>query len=255
MLDREDVGLPPRPKEGRRGPRVEGLAQTDVDLLTNRGIGTYQKVESGALRPTASYLLDLARVLHFKDSEYIYVHLEYFGTEPSLPLHPQADLDVPPSWQRVLDGQREMAYINDFRYNLRLYNSAFADLFPRGEPPENTLQWMLFDEEARESCLLHWETAWLPHLLSSFRASLAAHPDDTVLRRIHQRAMACPRISRLYQESEAAKIHPDGDRRPMLHALRGPGHVIMRVAHMSTPHGARYMTILFDPDEGSDSTA
>ncbi|MFF1478083.1 XRE family transcriptional regulator [Streptomyces sp. NPDC058301] len=246
-IEPQDVGLQPRPAAGRRGPRVRGLTQTEVDLLMNRAIGTYQKVESGALRPTSSYLLELARVLQFTDSEYIYAHLEYFGTEPSQPLRPDADLDVPSSWQRVLDGQREMSYVIDFRYDLRLYNSAFAAMFPRGEPPANTTAWMLLDDDARDLCLTDWETAWAPLVISSFRASLAAHPDDPVLKGIHERILNDPRVRPLYEMSDRAKIHPDGDRRPLRHAVLGQGYVTMIVAHLASLTSARHMTILFDP--------
>ncbi|MEU5437982.1 helix-turn-helix transcriptional regulator [Streptomyces sp. NPDC020719] len=246
-IEPQDVGLQPRPAAGRRGPRVQGLTQTEVDLLMNRGIGTYQKVESGVLRPTPSYLLELARILQFTDSEYIYAHLEYFGTEPSLPLRPDAGLDVPPSWQHVLDGQREMAYLIDHRYDLRLYNSAFAALFPRGEPPANTTAWMLLDDEARDLCLLDWETAWAPSVISSFRASLAAHPDDPVLKGIQGRILNDPRVRPLYETNDRAIVHPDGDRRPMRHAVLGPGTVTMLVAHLASQPGTRHMTILFDP--------
>ncbi|MBD0743136.1 hypothetical protein BG418_16305 [Streptomyces sp. CBMA152] len=215
--------------------------------MMRKGIGTYQKVESGALRPTPTYLLELARVLRFKDSEYIYVHLEYFGTEPSLPLHPSADPDVPPIWQQVLDGQREMAYITDFRYNLRLYNEPFAEMFLRGEPPENTLAWMLLDREAREFSLVDWESVWLPTLVSALRASLAAHPDDPVLLGIRAQIMEDPWVRGPYHESGSTRIHPDGDRRPLHHAVRGQGHVTMMLSQFLSGSGARYMTLLFDP--------
>ncbi|MFK8909714.1 helix-turn-helix domain-containing protein [Streptomyces sp. YS-3] len=245
----EEAGLPPRPAAGRRGPRVRGLSQTDVDFLMRKGVGTYQKVESGALRPTPAYLLELARVLRFKDSEYIYAHLEYFGTEPSLPLHPAAEPDLLPSWQQVLDGQREMAYITDFRYNLRFHNEPFAQMFPRGEPPENTMAWMLLDREAREFTLMDWGSVWLPALVPALRASLAAHPDDPVLLGIREGLMDDPWTRRHYQESGSAKIHPDGDRRPLRHAILGEGHVTMMLSQFPNPSGARYTTLLFDRAE------
>ncbi|GAA0617153.1 hypothetical protein GCM10010394_54140 [Streptomyces crystallinus] len=247
-LGPEEAGLPSRPATGRRGPRVKGLSQTDVDFLMRKAFGTYQKVESGALRPTPTYLLELARALRFTDSEYIYVHLEYFGSEPSVPLCPAGETDVPPSWQQVLDGQREMAYITDFRYNLRLYNQPFAQMFLRGEPPENTLAWMLLDREARDITLMDWENAWLPTVVPALRASLAAHPEDSALLGIRTELMEEPLLRRQYQESGCTKIHPDGDRRPLRHAIRGEGQVTMMLSQFLGSSGARYMTLLFEPD-------
>ncbi|MFD7233581.1 XRE family transcriptional regulator [Streptomyces sp. NPDC059881] len=243
----EDVGLSRRSPGSRRGPRVSGLTQTDVDFLMDRGVGTYQKVESGALRPSQEYVLELARVLRFEDSEYVYAHLELFGTEPVQPLNPDAGLMVPPSWQRALAGQREMAYVNDRRYDLRLHNEAFADMFPSGALPANTMEWMLLSDEARDFCLEDWDTEWGPRVIPQFRAALAAHPDDPVLNRIHDRVLKDKRARSLYERGEDVYIHPDGDTRPLHHAKLGRGFATMIAAQPLSSPGARYMTILFDP--------
>ncbi|MGW7362952.1 MmyB family transcriptional regulator [Streptomyces sp. NPDC054841] len=216
-----------------------------------RGVGTYQKVESRTLRPSSEYVLELARVLRFGDNEYNYAHLAFLGTEPVLPLNPDAGLTVPPAWQRALEGQREMAYVNDRRYDLHLYNAAFAEMFPSGEPPSNTMEWMLLSDEARDFCLEDWDTEWGPRVIPQFRAALAAHSDDPVLNGIHERILKDKRVRRLYERGEDAYIHPDGDRRPLHHARRGRGFATMIAAQPLSSPGARSMTILFDPGQAA----
>lgn len=245
-IEPDEVGLPPRPPGKRRGPKVKGLTQTDVDYIMQKGVGTFGKVESRRLVPSPEYLLELARVLRFKDSEYIYVHLELFGTEPALPLNPDAGLTIPHSWQRALNSQSEMAYVNDRRYDLRLYNQAFAEMFPSGEPPCNTMEWMILSDEARDFCLVDWDTEWGPRVIPQFRAAFAAHPEDPVLNRIYERILKDQRALRLYEQGEKAYIHPDGDRRPLHHAKRGMGFATMIAAAPLSSPGARHMVVLFD---------
>lgn len=247
-LEPEAFGLPPRPA-GRRGRKVQGLTQSEIDLLTSgRPTGHYGRVESGRMRPTQEYLLDLAHAVKLPENTYTFLHLHLYGSEPPAPLDPDRALAVPAPWQRALDGQTEMAYVNDRRYNLVAHNKAFAAMFPSGAPPKNTMEWMLLDDEARDFCLADWDRAWGPLVVPQFRAALAAHPDDPVLRRIEARVLKDKRVKTLYEHPERVYIHPDGDRRPLHHATRGRGFATMIVAQPLSSPGARYMTVLFDPE-------
>ncbi|MER6695034.1 XRE family transcriptional regulator [Streptomyces minutiscleroticus] len=248
-LSPEEVGLPARPP-GRRGPRVKGLTQDEVETLTNRRGGYYSRVESGRIPLTAEYLLTLSRALRLRESEYIYIHLRVFGTEPLVPLDPDAGRCVPPVWQRAVNAQREMAYVNDRAFNIVMYNEAFAEMFPSGKPPKNAMEWMLLSDEARDHTLVDWDTAWGPLVLPQFRAALAAHPDDADLLRIQEQILADDRALRLHQRTtNSVELHPDGDRRPLRHAVRGLGQVTMIASQPLSAPGSRYMTILFDPAE------
>ncbi|MFE4829848.1 XRE family transcriptional regulator [Streptomyces sp. NPDC056672] len=245
-LQPEDFGLEPRP-DRRPGPTVTGLLQTDVDLIMKKPVGTYGRLESGRLRPTAEYLVEVARQLRLDNDQYTYVHLELFQTEPVLPLDPDAGLCVPPDYQRALDGQQHMAYITDRRYDVRMYNAAFTEMFLDGKVPGNTMRWMLLSEEARDHTLSRWDVEWGPRVMPQFRAALAAHPEDPVHNRLLGDILEDRRARRIYDRMEDAYIHPDGDRRPLHHATLGPGWVTMIAEQPLSSPGARHMTLLFDP--------
>ncbi|WP_030894270.1 helix-turn-helix domain-containing protein [Streptomyces sp. NRRL F-5053] len=247
----EDLGLSPR--EVRPGPRVSGLTQDEVDELMDRaghskGRGTYRKVETGNMRPSREYLRGIAEVLQFTEDDYTFAHLDLFGEEPAEPLNPDAGLVIHPFWERVVTSTAEMAYVNDRRYDVRYYNKAFADMFPSGKPPENTMEWMILDEEARgpDGCLQDWDTVWGPLVISQLFAALAAHRHDQVLNRIHDRILADKRARRLL-DRQGTYVSPDGDRRPLRHAKLGDGTATINASAPLDSPGARFMVILFDP--------
>lgn len=245
-LEPDAVGLPSR--GARPGPRVRGLTQTEVDQLTRVSSGYYSKVEAGRIPLTADYLLTLARVLRFSEDEYTYSYLQMYGAEPTTPLNPDAGRSIPPVWQRALDTQREMAYVNDRAYNLRLHNRAFVDMFPSGHPPANTMEWMLLSDEARDFCLEDWETEWGPYVMIQFRTALALHPHDPDLHRINERILHDKRALRLHERARGLPYtHPDGDERPLRHARKGLGRATMIVSQPLSAPGSRLMIVLFDP--------
>ncbi|MBQ0850365.1 helix-turn-helix domain-containing protein [Streptomyces sp. BH-SS-21] len=244
-LEPDSVGLPSR--GSRPGPRVQGLTQNEVDQLTNASSGYYSKVEAGRIPLTADYLLTLARVLRFSEDEYTYSYTQTFGAEPGLPLNPDAGRSVPPVWQRALDTQAEMAYVNDRAYNLRMHNSAFTAMFPSGHPPANTMEWMLLSDEARDFCLENWETEWGPYVMPQFRTALALHPDDPDLQRINERILHDKRALRLHEKAGLPYTHPDGDERPLRHARKGLGRATMILSQPFSSPGSRLMIVLFDP--------
>ena len=116
-------------------------------------------------------------------------------------------------------------------------------MFPNGDVPANTMRWMLLDACGRET-LMDWHTAWAPMVLPQLRAALAARPDDEILRQIEKEVLADPETAALY-DAGASHPHPDGDERPLLHALEGPGWVTMCAAQPMTAPGSRLMILVF----------
>ncbi|GAA3395101.1 XRE family transcriptional regulator [Streptomyces roseoviridis] len=149
-------------------------------------------------------------------------------------------------WQEAVDGIGHMAYLTDASWNLLAHNRHFADMHPGRRVPANTLRWMLLDREARGTSLVDWDTVWAPLVLPQLRAALAARPEDATLRRIEREVRADPALGPMW-EACGAHIHPDGDERPLHHALHGPGHVSICAAQPLTAPGARLIIMLFRP--------
>ncbi|MER5885916.1 hypothetical protein ABT160_18950 [Streptomyces sp. NPDC001941] len=245
VLSREDVGLPARKNVARRrGPKVSGLTQRDVDLALNErgGLGYYHMVENGKVRPSSEYLHALARLLCLTPEEYMFVHAWVHGHPPVLPLDTEKASTLAEGWQRVLDGQQQMAYVTDSAFNVELYNARFAAMFPGGRPPANSMEWMLLSDQARDEILTDWDVQWGPRVLPEFWAALESHPEDPDLQRIHARVLRDARLMRLY-DRKVCLVHPDGHRRPLHHALEGRGFATMYAAAPLSSPSSRLMIV------------
>ncbi|MFE0178550.1 XRE family transcriptional regulator [Streptomyces sp. NPDC059002] len=224
----------------------------DVDILMRkrlnrlRGMGTYQRVEAGTRTPSPEYLLHLAQLLGLAESEYVAIHLELYGVEPTHSLDPASGLEVVSAWRKVVEAQQDMAYLTDRRYNLLFHNEAFAAMFPSGQPPQNTMEWMILDDEARDFCLVDWEREWASRAIPQFRMALASQPRDPVLNRIHEGILRDERARKIYDGSADVYLHPDGERRPLHHARRGRGWVEMVAGQPLSSPGARFMLVMFE---------
>ncbi|MGQ4376134.1 helix-turn-helix domain-containing protein [Streptomyces sp. SAS_267] len=227
-----------------KGRRAAGLAQHQVDLLLNRGPGTYQRLESGKYRnPPVDLLHDLARLLGLSELEWITL-CRYAGIgDPPCPLTPQSGEQVPHLWNDAVKGISHAACVMSASWNILAHNQPFEDIFPPGKCPTNTMQWMLFDGR---HLLSNWTTAWAPHLLSRLRADLAARPEDEVLRRLESAVIADPTAGQLY-ESAGVVVHPYEVERPLRHARLGPGSINMCVAQPLSSPGARLCILIFTP--------
>ncbi|MFF5971670.1 helix-turn-helix domain-containing protein [Streptomyces sp. NPDC012769] len=230
-----------------RGRRARGLSQQQVDELTCRAVDTYNRLETGRYpNPPADYLRQIGRLFGLNEQEWVML-CRYAGIgDPPGPLNPSSGLEVPGAWQEAVDGIGHMAYITDASWNLLAHNRHFADLYPGGRVPANTMRWMLLDKEARETSLVDWPTVWAPLILPQLRAALAARREDQTLRQIEREVRADPDLGPLW-EAGGAHIHPDGDERPLRHALQGPGHVTICAAQPLTAPGARLIIMLFRP--------
>ncbi|MFB9558625.1 MmyB family transcriptional regulator, partial [Streptomyces roseoviridis] len=142
--------------------------------------------------------------------------------------------------------------ITDASWNLLAHNQPFADLFPGARIPRNTMRWMLLDPDGRD-ILLQWQTVWAPLVLPQLRAALAVRPEDETLLQIAKEVAADPLLAPIW-EAGGAHIHPDGDERPIHHALHGPGHVTLCAAQPLTAPGARLIILIYHPGETKKHT-
>ncbi|WP_331746792.1 helix-turn-helix transcriptional regulator (plasmid) [Streptomyces sp. NBC_00873] len=229
--------------QGRRAP---GLTQHQVDQLCHVSLGTYRRLESGAYpNPPVDFLRDVAVLFALNEQEWRSL-CRYAGIgDPPAPLNPRSGKEVPGVWQEAVDGITHMAYVTDASWELIAHNAPFARLFPNGRVPTNTMRWMLFDPDGRNT-LTDWATTWAPLVLPQLRAALAARPDDDILRRLEKEAIADPDTAPIW-DAGGAHIHPDGDERPLLHAQDGPGWVTMCAAEPMTAPGARLIVLVFHP--------
>ncbi|MFF8610872.1 helix-turn-helix transcriptional regulator [Streptomyces sp. NPDC015346] len=243
LIDPEAHGLS-RPTG--RGRRARGLSQQQVDELTTRGVDTYNRLETGRYpNPPVEYLRQVARLFGLNEQEWVSL-CRYAGIgDPPGPLNQSSGLEVPGVWQEALNGISHMAYVTDASWNLLAYNKPWADLFPGGRIPRNTMRWMLLDPDARTT-LLQWKEVWAPLVVPQLRAALTVRTDDETLLQIAKDVRADPDLAPIWVAG-GAHIHPDGDERPILHALHGPGHVTMCASEPLGSPGARMIVLLFHP--------
>ncbi|MEU8971289.1 hypothetical protein AB0D11_18800 [Streptomyces monashensis] len=147
------------------------LTQGQVDVALHTGFGTYQKVESGALVPSARYLRQVAELFGLTPFDLQVAHASLTGTEPV----PQPSDRPDSSWVQVLQGQSQMALVLDCSGSIIAVNAAAESLF-NGEAPANLWHWIL--SPAGRQCLCAWEEEWAPYVLAEIRRAQARHPDD-----------------------------------------------------------------------------
>ncbi|MFD8839803.1 MmyB family transcriptional regulator [Streptomyces griseofuscus] len=229
-----------------RGRRAPGLTQEQVDQLLGYTTRTYQRLESGNYpTPPVDLLRDVAHLYGMSEQEWTSLCRYARGEDPPGPLHDTAGDAVPGAWADAVAAVNHPAYVTDASWNLLTCNNAFHALFDSGKAPANTMRWMLLDGRDQ---LTDWTTAWAPLVMPQLQAALAQRPDDKVLRQIEAEVLADPASRPLY-EAGGASIHPDGDERPIRHAIDGPGWVTMCVAQPLTAPGSRFMMLIFRPGE------
>ncbi|MFF7335402.1 helix-turn-helix domain-containing protein [Streptomyces sp. NPDC008150] len=241
-IDPAAHGLPRPTRQGRRAP---GLTQHNVDKLTSRAPGTYERLESGRWsNPPVDYLRDIARLFALSEQEWVTLCRYTRDEEPPGPLWDSSGRAVPGAWEDAVHGVLHPAYVTDASWQLLTHNTAFAEMFKDGRPPSNTMRWMLFDGRDQ---LTDWERAWAPFVIPQLRIACGRRPGDPILTQLEQEVRADPCARTLYREGTVADIHPDGDERPIHHAALGAGWVTMCVAQPLAAPGARFMMLIFRP--------
>lgn len=240
LIDPTAHGLPQYiPGPGRR----PGLTQQQVADLCNVSLGAYRNLESGATAADVHLLRRVATLLGLNEQEWIAV-CRYAGIgDPPGPLTPRSGKEVPGVWQEAVDGMIHPAYVTDASWDLIAYNNAFAKIFPEGRVPWNTMRWMALDPDGR-CTLTDWHTAWAPLVLPQLKAALAHRGDDEILQQLERDVLADPDCAPIYNGA-GAHIHPDGDERPIHHAVEGPGWVTMCAATPMAAPGARIIVLIF----------
>lgn len=244
----ESAGFPRR--TSGRGRRAVGLSQEQMDCLLHRAPGTYNRFENGQLAKVSNeFLTAVAKALRLNEQEWTILWRLARRENPPYALHEDSGMTVPGVWRGVMERiNGAMAYVTDAEWNVLAHNEDYRSLFPRGEPPANTMRWMLLDDEARTEVLTDWEGRWAPLVMPQLRHAREMRPDNATLARIEADVLADPVAGPIYREAATAPIpYPDGSERPIHHAVHGPGWVTTCVAEPVTSPGSRVMLLVYTP--------
>lgn len=260
-IDPTTVGLQRPTRQGRRAKGL-GLSQEQVDTLAGYRRGTYNRLVNGKMdEPNFELLGAYALALRFTEQQWTAMCNYARGQVPPDTLYEDAGLEVPAVWRQWVEGvDRHVAYITDRSWNLLAWNCRFSEIFTGLGWPNNMMEWMLLSDDARgmpgdphkPGILTNWQTAWAPYVLPQLRAARARFRRDRTLFEVEQAVCADPIAGPLYEERANASTHPDGDRRPQLHPIHGPGYVSICAAEPLGSAGARVMGIFFTPGEMPD---
>ncbi|MBM7167534.1 helix-turn-helix domain-containing protein [Streptomyces sp. G44] len=247
-----DLGLKERPSS-RPGPRVKGVTQEQVNTLLGWGRNTYQALEKQTREFKTPHILEVAELFDLDEEEYRQLHLLALGSLPPHPRKPETGVVIPSQqhWQRVVDGQSDIAYLTNAEWSLVVWNRPFARLFNSlgyATPPENMMEWMLFSELARQKVLLDWESSWAPPILAQLHGVATQNPNNAKLAQLMERVRQDPLTRRIHEAGVRTYAHPDGDMRPLFHPDQGRGKALMVSAHPSSALHARLIVVLFTPD-------
>ncbi|MFI8085949.1 helix-turn-helix domain-containing protein [Kitasatospora sp. NPDC086009] len=251
-IDPTELGLlqPTRTLHSSTGrPPRKGLRQADIDLLTNRADGTYNRFETGSGRTAATpeYLQDLASVLRMTEEDWRALWLYSRNDHPPYPLHAETVPPLGEHWQTVVNEQNLATYITDRAWNVAFYNQKFADIFPGGIAPTNTMEWMILSRYAREIGLPNWENGWARLVLPQLQAAHNQFPANRGLGKLVRKVEQDPVAGPLYRELDEAYRQPDGDTRLLWHAKwKREVSVTMAPAMPLSVQGALLMHLIFD---------
>nr|WSX25535.1 helix-turn-helix transcriptional regulator [Streptomyces tubercidicus] len=249
LIDPATLGLERPQRQGRRAAGL-GVSQEQLDQIAGYAPGTYNRLVNGKITdPSFDLLRAYARPLSLTEQEWVAMCRFARSEDPTTHLHPRSGLEVPGMWADAVEGFRHMAYVTDQSYNLLAHNEPFADLFANRQPPPNMMEWMLLSEAARTT-LTDWKTVWAPYVLPQLRGARAILPDDCVLAAIEQSVIADLECGPMYEERTTAQVHPDGQMRPLLHPLLGPGWANICAAEPLSSPNARLMIVMFYPGVG-----
>ncbi|MGW6026565.1 MmyB family transcriptional regulator [Streptomyces sp. NPDC055099] len=229
------------------------MTQEQVNTLLNWGRNTYQALEKQTRKFDTQHILDVAELFDLGEDEYRQLHLLALGFLPPHPRRPETGVVIPSqqNWQRVVDGQPEMAYVTNAEWQLVVWNRPFARLFSSlgyPGPPENMMEWMLFSKMARERVLLDWESSWAPPILAQLSGVAVQNPNNAKLAQLMERVRQDPLTCRIHEAGVAKYVYPDGDERPLFLPEQGKGKAVMVSAHPSSALHARIIVVCFDPD-------
>lgn len=249
LIDPVTFGLERPQRQGRRAAGL-GVSQEQLDQIAGYAPRTYNRLVNGKIiDPSYPLLRAYANALRLTEQEWVAMCRYARGDDRDRALNPRSGKKVPGMWADAVEGFRHMAYITDQSYNLLAHNEPFADLFANRQPPPNMMEWILLSEAARTT-LTDWPTVWAPYVLPQLRGARAILPDDCILAAIEQAVIADPACGPMYEERTTAQVHPDGQERPLLHPLLGPGWANICAAEPLSSPNARLMIVMFYPGAG-----
>ncbi|MEU1624821.1 XRE family transcriptional regulator [Streptomyces sp. NPDC020096] len=238
----------PRYRRRVHGP---GLTQWDMDRLLGFAAGSfYGAFERGQIEnPPYATLRQIGELLNLTDNEWEYLNSLLRNWHAPRSLHPGPSL--PEGYEEMLNLYAGPAYANDVGWRVLARNKEADLLFPGSRMPENTMRWLLLDEDARSTYLPEWEDKWARRALPAVRAAWAAHPDNETLAELNADLLADPVVGPIYRGRLEPFVHSDTDLRPMVHGTTGErGRVRL---HVMEPRGARggaiVMQLVWIPDE------
>lgn len=204
-----------RDKRGRHAAN-RGLAQSDMDILLGRSIGTYGPIERGQNAPEHLFEL-IARVLKLNHQEWNSLWRYAVGKEPPFALNTDLGLDVAGSWRLLVDATSAIAYVNDRDWNVLCWNEQVTRLFDGRPVPGNMMRWIMLDPHAR-TVLHEWDTYWAPAVVAELRAAHALHPESETLAKLVADVRADRLAGPVYEHQHLPYVQPQADApRPLLH--------------------------------------
>jgi hypothetical protein len=243
----EDYGFT-RDGQGRR-PVGNGLSQTEVDQLCRFGRGTYERLENGRYNQAPDHvLMEVGKLFKLDHHEWVLLWRMTNRRDPPYPLIPDTEGEIPASWLRVIDSLPHAAYITNHRWELVAYNPHFPKIFPNRRVPENTMEWMLLNADARH-ILGDWKSSWAPLVAPHVFAARAKHPTDAYLHILEQKILADEVAGPIYRTFGPIYVHPDGACRPFNHPLNGPGWMTLHASSPQSSSSFITMTMIFDPGQ------
>lgn len=176
-LSPSDVGLP----EGVTHRRVAGLRREEVALLAAISNDYYTRLEQGRIRPSASVLTSLARVLRLDDDQRTYLY-ELAGTSPaSAESRYREPQTINPRMQRVLDQLTDTpAIVMTPTHDILGWNPLAAALmvdFGEIPEPERNFMYLLFTDLRMRSLYPDWK-GLARSVVAYIRMEAARKPDD-----------------------------------------------------------------------------
>jgi transcriptional regulator with XRE-family HTH domain len=176
-LSPSDLGLP----EGVTHRRVAGLRREEVALVGAISTDYYTRLEQGRIRPSASVLASLARVLRLDEDQRTYLY-ELAGTSPaSAESRHRERQTINPRMQRVLDHITDtpaivMTPTHDILGWTPLAAALMVDFAEIPEPKRNFM-WLLFTDPRMRSLYPDWEEL-ARSVVAYIRMEAARKPDD-----------------------------------------------------------------------------
>lgn len=208
------VGLP----AGRRR-RAPGLRREEVAELAGIGIDWYIRLEQGrAVSPSVTTIDALARALRLNKVEHAHMRALATSTNP----RPFSAEIVPDTLRRLVDSLHQPAYITGRRWDILVWNSAAADVFPfdrLADDDRNILICMLTNPATRRLFGKGWADE-AKRMVAQFRATHDLWAGDPAFASLLERLKrGCPEFTAWWTTHDIRNVA--GGRKQLEHPKKG----------------------------------